>query len=170
MISNIRRQLTLFVEPKDAEAIEQIRQEFNPIQFKIIKAHITLCREDEIENIEKIKSNILCLAHIDIDIEFEKVERFDNGKGLFLPATSDNEEFDNLRKQILNGLVHNPRKQNAHITLMHPRNSTCTDKIFKKVRTIKLPIKLNFKKISLIEQKDGGEWEILEDFNLSDRI
>jgi len=169
LTSNIRRQLTLFVEPKDSVAIEQIRQEFNSRQFEIIKSHVTLCREDEIINLDNIKSNLVLLKQVAIHIKFGKIERFDNGKGLFLPATNDNEEFDYLVSQVLSGIIDNPRKQKAHITLMHPRNSTCTDNIFKQVGTMNLPTKLNFKKISLIEQKDDGQWQVLQEFNLADR-
>lgn len=166
MISSIRRQLTLFPEPNETVSIEQIRQEFNPKQFEIIQAHVTLCREDEIENLEKIISNLNLLLHTqqNIFIEFDKVARFDNGKGLFLPATIEQEEFDYLRRQILNGLYDNPRIQKPHITLMHPRNSTCTDIIFNKVEEINLPTRLEFKKISLIEQTNGGQWKTLKSF------
>lgn len=172
MKSNIRRQLTLFVPPDDAVTIEQIRQEFNPRQFGIIKAHVTLCREDEIENLEKVILNLfsLKLTQATIFIEFGKAARFDNGRGLFLPATSDNKDFDHLRRQVLSGVIDNPGKQQAHITLMHPRNSTCTDKIFEQVEEINLPSKLNFKTISLIEQNNGGKWNVLHEFNLADRI
>ena len=166
MTSHIRRQLTLFVEPTDAEIIEQVRQEFNPIQFELIKSHVTLCREDEIQNLEQVISNLHSLTQEEIVIEFGKATRFDNGKGLFLPAKTDNADFQELRRQVLIGLNDNLRKQEAHITLMHPRNSTCTDNIFNKVETINLPSKLNFKKISLIEQKDGGQWKILTNFEL----
>lgn len=168
MTNNIRRQLTLFVEQTAAEQIELIRQEFNPRQFELIKAHVTLCREDEIINLEKVKSNLLLLTTSEINIEFGKIKRFDNGNGLFLPATNNNVEFDNLRKQVLSGLTDHPRKQKAHITLMHPRNSTCTDNIFKQLALIELPTKLNFKKINLIEQKNGERWEVLEEFNLAE--
>lgn len=148
--------------------IEQIRQEFNPLQFELIKAHVTLCREDEIENLEQVLSNLLLLIQTqqNIYIEFGKVARFDNGKGLFLPATNDNKQFENLRKQVLTGLIDHPRKQEAHITLMHPRNSTCTDHIFELVEKINLPAKLEFKQISLIEQENGGQWKILKNFEL----
>lgn len=148
--------------------IEQIRQEFNPLQFELIKAHVTLCREDEIENLEQVLSNLLVLIQTQqkIYIEFGKVARFDNGKGLFLPATNDNKQFENLRRQVLNGLIDHPRKQEAHITLMHPRNSTCTDHIFELVEKINLPAKLEFKQISLIEQENGGQWKILKNFEL----
>ena len=166
MTSNIRRQLTLFVEPTDALTIEQTRQEFNPRQFEIIKAHVTLCREDEIENLEQVISNLLFLTQTqqNIFIEFDKVARFDNGKGLFLPATNDNKEFEYLRRQILFGLYDNPRNQKPHITLMHPRNSTCTDRIFEQVEEVNFPTKLEFKRISLIEQENGGQWKTLKDF------
>jgi hypothetical protein len=171
LTSNIRRQLTLFVAPGDAVTIDQIRQAFNPQQFDLINAHVTLCREDEIENLDQVISNLFSLTMTQpyIFIEFDKVARFDNGKGLLLPATNDNKEFDDLRRQVLSGLTDHPRKQKAHITLMHPRNSTCTDAIFNQVETIKLPTKLIFKKISLIEQKDGGKWNVLHEFNLKDR-
>jgi 2'-5' RNA ligase superfamily len=169
VIKNIRRQLTLFIDPKDAEQIEQVRQKFNPKQYELIKSHVTLCREDEIENLEQVISNLQSLIQTEIVIQFGKPERFDHGKGLFLPATNDNEAFDNLHRQVLSGLIDNPRAQKAHITLMHPRNSACTDSIFKQVGTVNLPTKLNFKKISLIEQKDGGQWKILQEFNFVDR-
>lgn len=168
MTSNIRRQLTLFPEPADALIIEQIRQEFNPLQFELIKAHVTLCREDELENLEQVLSNLLLLIQTQqkIYIEFGKVARFDNGKGLFLPATNDNKQFENLRRQVLRGLIDNPGKKEAHITLMHPRNSTCTDTIFELVEKINLPAKLEFKRISLIEQENGGPWKTLKNFEL----
>lgn len=33
--------------------LKNIRTQYNPTQFNLISAHITLCREDEIESIEK---------------------------------------------------------------------------------------------------------------------
>lgn len=164
---NIRRQLTLFVNPKDAEIIELVRREFNPIQFALIKSHVTLCREDEIENLEHIILNLQSLTQKEIVIEFGKVTRFDNDKGLFLPAITNNIGFQDLRREVLIGLIDNPRKHEAHITLMHPRNSTCTDEIFHKIEQLSLPKQLSFKKISLIEQEDGSQWNILQEFEFS---
>ena len=118
------------------------------------------------ENLEQVISNLFLLTQTqqNIFIEFGKVARFDNEKGLFLPATNDNKEFEYLRKRILFGLYDNPRNQKPHITLMHPRNSTCTDEIFEQVEEINLPTKLEFKRISLIEQENGGQWKTLKDF------
>ena len=164
MTNNIRRQLTLFVDEKDAGTIEQLRQEFNPLQFDLIKAHVTLCREDEIQNLERVISNLLSMEHSEFVIEFEKAVRFDNGKGVLLSATNNNGAFHELRKRILFGLIDNLKKPEPHITLMHPRNSTCTTDIFTKIEKASFPTKLKFRKISLIEQDNGGPWKILQEF------
>jgi 2'-5' RNA ligase len=162
--NNIRRQLTLFVNQKDAGIIEQIRQKFNPRQFELIKAHVTLCREDEIHDIERVITNLSRLTQANIVIEFGEVARFDNGKGVLLPARVDNSEFQELRKKILFGVIDNPREQEPHITLMHPRNSSCTDNIFLEIEQQSLPTKLEFATISLIEQENGGKWRVLQEF------
>lgn len=169
MTKYIRRQLTLFVDPKDAETIEHVRQGFNPIQFELIKSHVTLCREDEIENLEQVIRNLFFLTQTEMVIEFGNARRFDNGKGLFLPAMNDTTEFQVLRRQILLGLNDNPRRQEPHITLMHPRNSTCTDNIFREIEKLSLPTKLKFRRISLIEQEDGRQWKNVQDFEFNRR-
>ncbi|NNV56197.1 2'-5' RNA ligase family protein [Limnovirga soli] len=164
MISKIRKQLTLFVAASEAQTIEWVRQAYNPNQFKLIKAHVTLCREDEIQQLDQVIANLQALSHPEIVIEFAPVERFDNGKGLFLPALPNNKTFHELRRKVLAGPANNPRKQMPHITLMHPNNSTCTNQIFQEMQSIEFPSKLHFSTISLIEQKDGGKWEIVSDF------
>ena len=93
--------------------------------------------------------------------------RFDNGNGLFLPASNNTtKEFEDLRKAYSSWLCDNPRKQEPHITLMHPRNSICTDEIFEKIEKIDSPGKLEFRKVSLIKQVNGGKWLTLKNLNL----
>lgn len=167
-MANIRRQLTLFVRQTDAEQIEKIRQKFNPIQSELIDCHVTLCRDDEIENIDKVLNNLTQLRQKSISIIFGQVTRFENGKGVFIPATIENEEFQELRQKVLNGVVNKPKRHEPHITLMHPRNSSCTDSIFEEIEKENLPSKLNFKTISLIEQINGGQWTILKTIDLVD--
>lgn len=159
-----RRQLTLFI-PGQNEAIEKIRAEFNPEQYDLISAHVTLCREDEIEQIEKVIENIKSIS-LDkpVRIKFNPPERFENGKGVYIPAKRDNPDFYELRKAILNGLNEFPGKPLPHITLMHPRNSTCTDLIFERIKKYEFPTELIFDTISLIEQHNGGPWIIIEQF------
>lgn len=164
MSARIRRQLTLFVAPDDAEAIEHIRKTYNPQQHERINSHVTLCREDEIEAIEQVLFNLSNLKRIALTLEFEQAIRFDAGKGVLLPAKNGTTEFQELRKQALRGLHKTPRKQEPHITLMHPRNATCTDAIFEEISSVKLPHVLTFNRISLIEQRDGGAWNVLKEF------
>jgi 2'-5' RNA ligase len=164
--SSLRRQLTLFVPPEDAVTIEQVRQRFNKVQFDLIKAHVTLCREDELEDIDRVSANIRSLTYTEIQVTFARIERFDGGKGLFIPATGDATEFHAVRKHILAGLVEEPEKKLPHITLMHPRNATCTDEIFADVEKRTLPSNLRFTTISLIEQNKGGPWKTLQEFHL----
>lgn len=66
----------------------------------------------------------------------------------------------------MNEIIAEPRAQEPHITLMHPRNSTCTDAIFDEVVKMDLPSKFTFNKISLIEQENGGPWRILDEYDL----
>jgi hypothetical protein len=167
--NNIRRQLTLFIEPNDAYPIERIRQQFNPRQSELIKCHVTLCREEEIDKLEQVITNLSRLTRTEIVIEFGEAVRFDNGKGLLLPGKGDNTGFQDLRRQILCGIITNPRILEPHITLMHPRNSTCTDNIYSLIEKVKLPSKFEFKKVSLIEQQEGEKWRTIQGFKLTNR-
>lgn len=160
-----RKQLTLFITLQN-ETIEQIRAQFNPIQHGLIEAHVTLCREDEIEQLEQVLANIKNIKlNSPLQIEFDAAERFENGKGLYIPAKGNNERFHQLRRLVLKDLNNSPRMHLPHITLMHPRNSTCTSEIFDQIKTYPLPTALNFDKISLIGQINGGKWEIISEFD-----
>ena len=161
-----RIQLTLFVDEENSIVMEKIRREFNPAQYDLIKSHVTLCREDELDKIDEVMRNLIGLNHDPITIEFGNMVRFSEGKGLMIPAFGDNEPFQKLRAYILKGIIEHPRKQEPHITLMHPRNSICTDAIFEQVKAQELPHKIEFNKISLIEQAMGKQWHILEEFEL----
>ncbi len=161
-----RIQLTLFVDEENSIVMEKIRREFNPAQYDFIKSHVTLCREDELDKIDEVMRNLIGLNHDPITIEFGNMVRFSEGKGLMIPAFGDNEPFQKLRRYILKEIIEHPRKQEPHITLMHPRNSICTDTIFEQVKAHKLPHKIEFNKISLIEQEMDKQWHILEEFEL----
>ncbi|WP_379968292.1 hypothetical protein [Epilithonimonas sp. UC225_85] len=160
----IRRQLTLFLDEEYASEIESIRLQFNPVQYRLIKSHVTLCREDEIGNFQQILDNIHSLKQRLITINFEKIVRFSEGKGVLISAHQNNPEYHDLRRNIL--LSDKIRFSEPHITLMHPRNSTCTDEIFDEIKKLDFLKKIRFNTISLIEQVDGGEWKTLQKFKL----
>ncbi len=159
-----RLQLTLFADENDSATIEHIRRTFNPEQHALIRAHVTLCREDELEPLEKVMANLESLALAPITLHFGKPVRFSDGKGVLLPAIGNNTPFHGLRNRILNGVVETPRKHEPHLTLMHPRNATCTDAVFEKIQQADLPEQLLFSKISLIEQETGKKWRVLKEY------
>jgi 2'-5' RNA ligase len=162
-----RQQLTLFIEKKDSEIIESVRQKYNPIQFSLIKSHIALCREDELLDLGRLVQNLENLNSTNLSINFGNVHRFSEGKGVLIPTCGDQQEIYNLRKQILTGIIAAPRIIDAHITLMHPRNSKCTDTIFEQIKKENFPKQIIFKKISLIEQELNKPWSILQDFKIN---
>jgi hypothetical protein len=165
-MSKKRKQLTLFINREDSAAIEKIREKYNPGQYHLIKSHVTLCRENELTSIKKVIENLSASDHHSIAIHFGAARRFAEGKGVLIPATSDNDEFQELRKIILSGIIDSPGKHEPHITLMHPRNSTCTDRVFEKIQSIHFPRILTFNKISLIEQEDEKPWTIIKEYML----
>lgn len=164
-MKSTRQQLTLFVSPGN-DVIETIRATFNPVQHSLIAAHITLCREDEIHPIEQVVENILTLRYQDpLCITLKPIQRFNNNNGVLIPA-HHSDEFQILRRSVLKGVQNNPRHHDPHITLMHPRNSTCTDTIFTQLMTYTFPDRLYFDTISLIEQRNGGKWNVVDQFKL----
>jgi hypothetical protein len=163
-MSSKRTQLTLFVP--EPGAIENIRRQYNPLQHVLIAAHVTLCREDELTNMELVYRNLDQLDFPAFTLQFGQPVRFERGKGLLLPARGNDSAFHNLRKAVLRGIIDNPREQEAHITLMHPRNSECTDELFEEIRKTGLPAEILFDRISLIEQVDGGSWNAVKEIVL----
>ena len=154
------------MDKSNAGEIESIRKKFNSRQQQLIDSHVTLCREDESENIDKVLDNLQNLDTSAITIRFGKAIKFDNNKGVLLPASADNDQFHQLREKVLITLNKPIRRHEPHITLMHPRNSTFTDEIFEEIQSAILPICLKFDTISLIEQNDGGQWQIIKTFTL----
>lgn len=163
---NRRKQLTLFLNPIESKEIESFRKEFNPKQFELIRAHVTLCREDEIEDYDKILSNLEALNHPQIEILFDNIFRFDNEKGILIQPSKTSKQFEFLRSEILKGIIKNPRIHMPHITLMHPRNSTCTSEIFEFIQTNFSPRQFTFDTISLIEQINNEKWNTISEFKL----
>jgi 2'-5' RNA ligase len=160
--------LTLFLPECSSLEIEKCREKFNYEQFQLIKAHITLCREDEIEQLEEIKINLNKLSFNSFDLEIGKPTQFCDQNGVLIPIVGNDKIFHSLRAEVLNGIIDFPRIHKPHITLMHPGNSSCTPNIFKAIKNLNFPNKIQLSKISLIEQNLGGRWYILEEYRLRD--
>ena len=167
-MKSTRKQLTLFFE-EESDSIEKIREMFNPEQHKIIRSHITLCREDEIEEIETILYNLENLKTEYFELELSGLKRFSEGKGVLITIIDTKNYFKNLRGLILKNTASEPREHKPHITLMHPRNSTCNDLIFEEIRKSEFPKKINITRITLIEQKIGEVWNVLNEYKLNNK-
>jgi hypothetical protein len=154
------------VNKHEAKEIEHIRKQFNPIQQQLIACHVTLCREEEIEDINRVLHNLQALDISGITMRFAPAARFADGKGVWLPAAGDNEEFHQLRLEIMGGSEKALGRPEPHITLMHPRNSTYTEEIFRLIQKADLPTLLSFDEVSLIEQVNGEPWETLRRYKL----
>lgn len=161
---SIRRQLTLFPSVADAVGIERIRQMWNPVQAQLIPAHVTLCREDEIG--DGVRAFHHLAGALPVVLDFGVPVRFDEGKGVLLPALGENAAFHALRAQALRDQQAPPRRHEPHLTLLHPRNATCTDAIFAHIAASPLPRQLTFSTVCLIAQINGGVWTVLEKYDL----
>lgn len=165
-MSEKRRQLTLFVTGEESFAIEKIRKQFNPRQYKLIQSHVTLCRDEELDNYEALLQNLQHLYFPAVVLGFGNAIRFSDGNGVLLPVTAGLSQFQSLRKAVLQNIVATVKKLQPHITLMHPRNSTCTDEMFEQIQKSALPQNIAFRTVSLIEQVAGNKWNTLAEFNL----
>lgn len=164
-----RKQLTLFLDEIESIPIESIRKKFNPKQYELIKSHITLCREDEIEDLKRVQYNLENMEMNEFELSTNGVKRFYENKGVLIAVKDEKKIFRKLRELILQNKNSIPREHKPHITLMHPRNSTCTDKIFGEIQKYDLPKKIRIKKISLIEQELGSKWSTIKEYKLKNR-
>lgn len=167
MYSSSRQQLTLFTNPTEAETIECIRKTFNPIQFHLIQSHVTLCREHELTHYTSLLLERLHqLRFPAFTLKLLAPIRFANKQGVYIPF-ADTEAFFNLREILLNGLPFSSKDQEPHLTLLHPRNATCTDTIYETILNTQLPEYLTFNRVHLIEQKNGHPWHRLSTFEFN---
>lgn len=164
MMTDNRKQLTLFLDQQEVADIEKVRTLFNHEQAALINCHITLCREDEIECIDQVIANIQGINNKTLTLEVGNPTLFNNGKGVYLPIIDNSSSYSVLRKMILSGIIAEPRIQEPHITLIHPSNGTCNDQIFLEIQQFIFPKMIHLKEIALIEQRNGGQWKVLRQF------
>lgn len=149
-----RRQASLYLA--DVPQLESMRANYNPAQFQLILAHVTLCREDEVEDWDILRERLESLCPFEITLGFDAPVR--NDDFVFLPVGEGLQSFHEFRKALL---THEPRVQNPHVTIIHPRNGICTDQIFEEISQCIFPFQRTFRDVMLIEQIDGGIWHII---------
>ena len=148
-----RRQASLYLSGQSQ--IETVRLRYNPLQAQLIPAHVTLCREDEVTDWITFEARLKKLSPFQVTLTFGVPVREDNF--VFLPVQEGRNNFHDFRSAILSKEA---RTQTPHVTLIHPRNGTCTDQIFAEiVATVNAPFQYSFREVMLIEQENGGVWK-----------
>lgn len=150
-----RRQATLYLPESSSQNIEAIRSRFNPAQANLIRAHVTLCREDEVVDWEQFRSRLSSVGPITLELAFSRIVRDGD---LVYAAVENSDSFDQLRNEVLRTENGTPRHHIPHLTLIHPRNGKCSDKTFRELRRKFKPFAACIDTITVIEQIDGGIW------------
>jgi hypothetical protein len=150
----IRRQASLYLT--DVRHIELLRMRFNPAQARLIPAHVTLCREDEVADWDSFRARLESLRPFELRLTFGKPCR--DGNFVYLPVEQGVQEFHNLRCALL---TPEPRQHTPHLTIIHPRNGVCTDQDFAEISQAIPSFQHCFQEVMLIWQEGGSVWELL---------
>ena len=153
--------MTLYVPTPEKGRLEDIRKRFNPIQQALIATHVTLCRDEDNADWEKVRLRAESIGHFELTIRFGPPIR--EGNLVYLPALDQTEQFDALRVRLLED--ESCRKQEPHITLIHPRNGRCSLEDFDQIcLMLHESFDVTFRSMTLIEQVNGSAWKDLQSF------
>lgn len=159
----VRKQLSLYAPGPEAISIEEIRETVDPVQFRLIPAHVTLCREDELTDLPPVRARLLDNRLAPVRLCFGGVEVF-HGHGLLLHCREGEAAFHALREAVLG--TTDIRAHRPHLTLAHPRNPKAAGNSYETAAKLPNPLEITFSSVFLIEQTDGGPWDVLERFPL----
>ena len=149
-----RRQASLFLP--DQFRIESLRLRYNPVQARLIPTHVTLCREDEVADWDALRARLESLCPFEIVLRFDEPVRENNF--VFLPVVEGSDQFHEFRCAILGN---DARRHVPHVTIIHPRNGTCTDQIFADITATVSSFQHTFREVMLIEQEGDGVWKTI---------
>ncbi len=137
----------------------------DPVQHRLIPAHVTLCRDDELAGIStaELSARVATMGQPPLTLQFGPGESFDE-HGVLLPCIAGQEAYHRLRVALLRseGIQHS----RAHITIAHPRNPRAPWNLPSTYEALAAPLSITFTKVSLIEQEAGEPWQILDAGNL----
>ena len=182
----VRRQWSLYVPPPWAAPIEAVRRLLDPLQHRLIPAHVTLCRDDEPgldlppRPLPDKASNLMSGAADDpagsaaapppLRLSFGAPQRF-GGHGVLLPLLAGAEAFQAWRRHLA-GPSAGPGHI-AHLTLAHPRNPPPDAAALRSALgpgigsapglagQWPVPLEIEFTAVQVIEQTDAGPWRVL---------
>jgi 2'-5' RNA ligase len=150
--------------PRDAaREIEAVRRIVDPIQSRLIPAHVTLCREDELGDLASVLARLRAAPFGPLNLRFGKPVAF-AGHGLLLECVEGEGRFRALRQYLLaSGRV---REQKPHLTLAHPRNPRSEGNSLSNTSELPEVIEVTFPSVYLIEQEGSRPWRLLEKYEL----
>jgi hypothetical protein len=163
--ARVRHQLSLFVPPEASGPFEAVRRAVDPVQHRLIPAHVTLCREDELEALdgERLRARLASAPTGAIRLRFGAPSRF-HEHGILLPCVAGEEAFQQLRTHVLGEA--GARKQEPHLTLAHPRNPKAPGNSLEAASSLAHALDLEFPVASLIRQEGNGVWQVLEAYRI----
>ncbi len=162
MTATSRRQATLFLRATASAKVEGLRARFNAVQHGLIRAHVTLLREDEVRDWDVVASRLNARGPTLVSLSFGAPVR--DRDLVYLPTAGSTESFDRLRAELLAEGFGPIRAHAPHITLVHPRNATCSDAEFDAICRIYEPFSATFDAVTFIEQTAGEPWKELAAF------
>jgi 2'-5' RNA ligase len=160
--SGVRHQVSLYVPKRAAIALEAVRRQLDPIQYRLIPSHVTLCRDHETSTLTASDVSS-ALRFGPITLTFGRAETFD-GHGIRLPCVAGEEPFARLRERLLGPV--SVRREAPHITLAHPRNPRSQRYDLDVALGLPAQINIAFPVALLIEQTNGEPWRVLERYRL----
>ena len=157
--SGLRQQLTLFLPAPTGPALDAVRAVLDPVQAGLIAAHVTLCREDELQRWSwpALQARLQTWPGGPLQLHFGAPQRFD-GHGLLLPCVQGQSDFQALRCWVLQDAV--ARSQSAHVTLAHPRNPRAPANTDQALLELPTALRVSFGVVSWIEQTPGCPWQV----------
>ena len=163
----IRTQLSLFVPAASGARLEEVRLLMDPVQGRLIAAHVTLCREEDITGVglDELRAALRRSPAPSVTLRFGPAEVF-HEHGVLLPCVGGEEEFQALRRHLL-GAAGSARRQSPHLTLAHPRNPKSAHNDLRTAEALSDGLTITFPVVSLIEQEGSGPWKILEEYPLA---
>jgi hypothetical protein len=158
-----RKQLSMYVPRDAARDIEAVRRVVDPIQFSLIPAHVTLCREDELGDLASVRARLRSAPFGPLTLRFGRPSAV-SGHGLLLECVEGEGRFRALREYLLAPSLVRERK--PHITLAHPRNPRSAGNSPGNTSALPDVIEVTFPNVHLIGQERGGPWRLLESYEL----
>jgi hypothetical protein len=148
-----------------APLLEALRRTLDPVQASLIAAHVTVCREDEIEgtSTKALLTRVKSWGKGPITLAFGQPVRF-AGHGVLLQCEQGFGEFQLLRRCLLGS--QEVREHAAHLTLVHPRNPRSAGNTDSALAACPQELELQFASVALIEQRGSEPWRLLEEASL----